>query len=167
MPDCAPAICIDEDYTSIDKYPSKRRRWTTEGELPTAAEKEKHIEDIKGIADGQNVKTFVSEHWTLEYDLFYSGLQNEMLQALITIKYADQNRESKRNEINEEMKRYSSREESAAYFYSFFYSESVSKAEFAQTLASSLLTNYSGKPAELISKLPPYLVNAIRYVTEV
>lgn len=167
MPDCAPAICIDEGYTSIDKYPTKRRKWKTEGELPTDAEKEKHVEDIREKADGQNVKTFVSEHWTLEYDMYFSGLQNEMLGALVTVKNAAQKQKSKLDEIRDEMKNYSSREELAAYFYSFFYNESVPKAEFAQTLASSLLTNYSGKPDELISQLPPYLVDAIRYVTEV
>ena len=167
MPDCAPAICIDEGYTSIDKYPIKRRKWKTESELPTADEKEKHVAAIKEKADGQNVKTFVSEQWTLEYDMFYSGLQDEMLEALVMVKYASQNQKSKLEEIREDIKNYSSKEEQAAYFYSFFYNESVSKAEFAQTLASSLLTSYSDKADELISQLPPYLLDAIRHVTEV
>ena len=166
MPDCAPAICIDAGYTSIDKYPT-RRKWKTESELPTIDEKKKHVKDIKEKADGQNVKTFVSEQWTLEYDMFYSGLQDEMLEALVIVKYASQNQKSKLDKIREEMRKYSSREEQAAYFYSFFYNGSVSKAEFAQTLASSLLTNYSDKPEELIAQLPLYLVDAISHVTEV
>lgn len=167
LPDCAPSICLDERYTSIDKYPANRRKWKTEGELPTTVEKENHVKSIKEKADGQNVKTFVSEHWTLEYDMFYSGLQNEMLESLVTVKYAIQNQESMLSKLKEEMKQYSSREELAAYFYSFIYCESVSKAEFAQTLASCLLKNYSSRPDELITQLPPYLVDAIRYVTEV
>lgn len=166
MPDCAPAICINENYTSIDKFPQKRRKWITESELPTDAEKQTHIENIKLKADGQNVKTFVSEHWTLEYDLFYCGLQNEMLDALVAVKSVDQNQEIKIDEMTRELDRYSSIEEKSAYFYSFLHSGWVSKAEFAQRLAVNLLKTYTAKPDQLIAQLPRYLVDAIQHVTE-
>jgi hypothetical protein len=55
-------------------------------------------------------------------------------------------------------------EEKAAYFYSYFYEDTTSKAEFAQTLASILSEKYKGKPLELLVKLPKYLVDAIKHV---
>ena len=164
LPDCAPAICFDPTYTSIEKYPQKRK-WKTESEF-TADEKEAYIKEIREKADGQNVKTFVSEHWTLEYDMFFCGLNNEMLQALVEVEYVKENQKKKLIEIQKAIDSFSQAEEKASYFYSFFQSKEVSKAEFAQNLASILLKNYFDKPELLLSQLPTYIRDAIYHVTE-
>lgn len=164
LPDCAPAICFDPTYTSIEKYPQKRK-WKTESEF-TADEKEAYIKEIREKADGQNVKTFVSEHWTLEYDMFFCGLNNEMLQALVEVEYVKENQKKKLIEIQRAIDSFSQAEEKASYFYSFFQSKQVSKAEFAQNLASILLKNYFDKPELLLSQLPTYIRDAIYHVTE-
>lgn len=165
MPDCAPAICINEAYTTPEKYPEKRRKWKTESEL-SVDEKSAHIDNIRNKADGQNVKTFVSEHWTFEYDLYFHGLRKEMLQALVEVEYAEENHEKKLDEIQKVINDFTLIEEKASYFYSSFYGNTVSKAEFAQQLAAILLKEYVKQPESLISQLPPYIVAAIYYVTE-
>lgn len=164
MPDCAPAILLN--YSSIDKYPPQnKRKWRTESEL-SETEKEEHVKNIKDKADDQKVKTFVSEHWTLEYDMFYSGLQEEMQDTLVKVLYAEQNQQKKLDELNTNINKQPSKEKQATVFYEFFFNKTVSKAVFAQTLASKLLNSYSENPDELISKLPSYLIEAIEYVTE-
>lgn len=164
LPDCAPSICINKAYTSVEMYP-ERRKWKTESELTDEAKKAL-LDSIKKKADGQNVKTFVSEHWTLEYDMFFYGLNDEMLQALVEVEYIKENRKKKREEIQTVLNGFAPAEQKASYFYSYFYGESASKAEFAQQLFAILVKKYTDKPEALITQLPPYLVAAIRYVTE-
>ncbi len=166
MPDCAPRICIDEKYADIAVWPEiTRRKWRTESDYPTTANKETYFADIKSKADGQFVKTFVSDHWTIEYDLAYSGLIDEMISALVIVKYVEGNRTAKTQEITIKIDSLPSQEEKASYIYSFFYDNSTSKAEFAQQLASILEESYANKREEIIAKLPGYLVQAIHYVT--
>ncbi len=164
LPDCAPAICMDEAYISPDKYP-KNRKWKTEREFADD-EKQAYLDGIRNKADGQRVKTFVSERWTLEYDLFFSGLNEEMIDALVKVLYSIENQAKKKAEIRKNIDKYSTLEEKASSFYSYFYNRRVSKAEFAQRLALILSDNYVGKSEDLIQQLPSYLVSAIRYVTE-
>jgi len=166
MPDCAPAICINEKYTSVAEYPQKRRNWKTESEFVSENDKQKYMQDKQAKADGQTVKTFVSGHWTFEYDMAYAGLMDDMLDALVVVKYQAQNRAEKLQEIKDEIDAQTTSEEKAAIFYSYFYDNSTSKAEFAQCLASILSKRYSGKLAEFKAKLPEYIVNAIDYVTK-
>ncbi|MHB9141800.1 MAG: ATP-dependent nuclease, partial [Paludibacter sp.] len=166
MPDCAPAMCINEKYTSIDEYPQKSRIWKTESEFASEKDKQQYIQDKQAKADGQTVKTFVSGHWTFEYDMAYAGLMEDMLDALVVVRYQAQNRGKKLQEIKDEIDKRTTSEEKAAIFYSYFYDNSTSKAEFAQCLASILSKRYSGKLAEFKAKLPEYIVNAIDFVTE-
>lgn len=166
MPDCAPAICINEAYTSVDKYPQRKRNWKTESELSSEEVKKKYIQDKQAKADGQTVKTFVSEHWTFEYDMAYAGLMDDMLDALVVVRYQTQNRADKLSEIKAEIDARITPEEKATVFYSYFYDNSTSKAEFAQCLASNLSNKYLGKLAEFKAKLPDYIVSAIGYVTQ-
>lgn len=172
MPDCAPAICIDEKYTEDkDSWPDKSKRaWRAEADY-TVLNKEKHVKNIKEKADGQKVKTFVANHWTLEYDLAYIGLQDEemkdiLLNSVINVSYKEENRPSKKNELVEKINTYRTNEEKAAYFYSFFTSKKASKANFAQELAINLEKKYVNRAEDLEKVLPDYLVNAIRYVTK-
>ena len=59
---------------------------------------------------------------------------------------------------------FGSKEEKCAFLYSFF--SNTSKPEVAQQLSFILDCEYEGKSEELKDKLPPYIVDAIEYVTE-
>lgn len=165
LPDCAPIICINDQYTSVDKYPVKRN-WKTESELESEEAKLQHIRSKQDKADGQTVKTFVSEHWTFEYDLAFSGLIEDMLDALVEVRYQPQNRVGKLIEIRAIINAQPTTEEKAAVLYSYFYDNSTSKAEFAQSLSYILTKKYTRKSDELTRKLPKYIVEAISYVTQ-
>ena len=84
MPMCAPAICLEEEYCDSEKWPDiNSRKWRVEEDF-TEEEMTEYISNIKKRADGQNVKTFVSDYWTLEYDLAFVGFGNkEMKKVLI------------------------------------------------------------------------------------
>lgn len=172
MPNCAPGICIDEKYT-LDKktWPEKANRaWRTESDFTKKAA-EAHLEKIKERADGQGVRTYVAGHWTLEYDLAYKGLQNKdmkevLIDSLIKVSYAPQNRTSKKNKLIDDLNKYHTIEEQASYFYSYFISKKASKADFAQQFAFELEKNYTGKADALKEAIPDYLVSAIEYATK-
>ena len=135
-------------------------------------EKNKHLDKIKEKADGQTVRTFVSEHWTLEYDLAYKGLEDDemkkvLINSLVKCGYEKKNWNDQISDIFQEIDNYSSIEEQASWFYRYFYKKTVSKADFAQQLAIELEETYTGRGLELQRILPDYLINAIDYVIEV
>lgn len=167
MPNCAPAICLDEKYSDPTQWP-KNRKWRVESDFPQG-QAAKHVQELKNRADGQEVKTFVSEHWTLEYDLAYSGLPNETMgQTLITAVakiYSPKDWETEKDIIANQIRQLQDGEEMASYFYSFFTQSGISKAEFSQELALELEAQFVEKAAELEKVLPAYLVEAIKYVT--
>ena len=177
MPNCAPQICINEDIYNDKKetWPIKsKRNWRAEADF-TDADAAKHMNEICQKADGQQVKTFVSNHWTLEYDLAYIGLQQEkmseiLLGALVKVSYVEKNQKTRKQEIKKAIEEHLSNEEKASYFYSFFIKKIASKAEFAQQLAFDLEAAFPiASPTdsqELEAMLPSYIVDAIKYVTK-
>ena len=50
MPECAPAICLDEKYKDKENWPKKNRKWKVESEIK---DKEKYIQEIEKKANGQ------------------------------------------------------------------------------------------------------------------
>ena len=169
MPNCAPRICIDEKYTDDkDTWPEKSKRAEADYSVLGA---ENHVNEIKEKADGQKVKTFVANHWTLEYDLAYIGLQDEemkeiLIDSVINVSYEKKNRPSKKDKLIEKLNAYKTKEERAACFYSFFTSKKASKADFAQELAINLEKKYINRAEDLKKVLPDYLISAIIYVTK-
>ena len=177
MPDCAPAICLDEKYDKKENFP-KNRHWKVESEISDMAALVKERCDK---ADGQNVKTFVSDHWTLEYDLAYSGLFEELIEAIACVKLQDkiaaisetdsETIEKKkqdiikpfRQEVNRKLNDYDGEEEKCSYLYSFF--PNMSKPEVAQELSFILEKKYKDNSEELRKKLPQYIIDSIEYVT--
>mgnify|MGYP002409810035 CR=1 FL=1 len=171
MPNCAPGICINKEYTT-DKatWSSENRRWKAEADFTTTTEAQ-YINDIYEKASGQQVQTFVSNHWTLEYDLAYKGLsdatmEEALLEALVKATYVPKNQSNKKAKIKKKIDEYQNIEEKASYFYSFFSKGHTSKADFAQQLAFELEDKYTEKLKDLKKILPEYLVKAIEYVTE-
>lgn len=173
MPNCAPRIVLDKSFLDDgSNWPIKStRNWTAEREFESKIDKEEHLDKIKQKADGQLVKTFVSNNWTLEYDLLLSSLGSEklkdiMIDSVIKTSYKPKNHDKKKKELEELLREASSDEEKAAYFYSYFTSGKTSKADFAQQLAVELESNYKVGSTELADSLPSYLKEAIYYVTE-
>lgn len=167
MPDCAPAICLDEKYSDSANWP-KNRRWSVESDF-SPEQLSEHLKKLTARADGQDVKTFVSRHWTLEYDLAYSGLPSaamkQPLVAAIVKAHFEKDWETRQAEITAELDQFQDDKTRASHFYSFFTHYGVSKAEFAQVLASELEIRFAEKPDDLRTALPKYLVDAIEYVT--
>ncbi|EOI7544420.1 ATP-dependent endonuclease [Enterococcus hirae] len=173
MPNCAPRIVLDKSFLDDGtNWPIKSsRNWTAERDFESKIYEEKHLDKIKQKADGQLVKTFVSNNWTLEYDLLLSSLGSEklkdiMIDSVIKASYKPKNHDKKKKELEELLREASSDEEKAAYFYSYFTSGKTSKADFAQQLAVELESNYKVGSTELADSLPSYLKEAIYYVTE-
>lgn len=162
MPDCAPAICLNKEYSDRGKWPPKRK-WKTESEF-SDDEKLDHLRKIKARADGQNVRTYVSDHWTLEYDLAFAGLTDELLQAVIRVEKGKENLEENVKAEEKHLAGFSSKEEKCSYLYSLVRAQS--KPEVAQALADILERKYKGNGTALEEKLPRYIVSAIDYVTK-
>jgi len=193
MPDCAPVILgkVAENGT----WPKTAgRRWRAKRDFTDPADMEKHREEIVAKASGQKVKTFVSDEWTLEYDLalgpknpegvFTGGLAKDVFVAAClaandgalnagTKKAADIESSalkefSKLNEDTEAKDGCAAEEVLAAQVYAKFGKDGVSKAIAAQYLAERLQTQYGDGDLTsqlLRSRLPTYLVQAIEYVT--
>jgi putative ATP-dependent endonuclease of OLD family len=70
MPDCAPLII--GKINNGEKLPDRnRRRWQCNQDF-SKEELQQHRENIDRKASGQEVKTFIADEWTLEYDLALS-----------------------------------------------------------------------------------------------
>lgn len=162
MPNCAPKICINKDYTENgDNWPSKdKRKWKAESDF-SKEEATEYLKGIKQKADGQKVKTFVADHWTLEYELAYIGLQNEemkdvLINSLMKVSYVKAYIEKETKEFNKKLNEYETIEERASYYYSFFASKKASKAEFAQQLEEFRIESQTGVLA-VMQKTDVYL----------
>ena len=173
MPNCAPRICINKTKYTDDKltWPDQSdRNWRAEADF-TDEGISQHMDIIRKRADGQQVKTFVSNYWTLEYDLAYVGLNHPkmaeiLINALVIISYVEKNRTTNAKEIKQVIEELTTIEEKASYFYSFFMKKTASKADFSQQLAFELEKAFPVGSAELKGILPTYLVEAIEYVTK-
>lgn len=172
MPDCAPAICINETYDKKENWPKKNRKWKVESEITNKGE---YLHTIEEKASGQNVKTFIPEQWTLEYEIAANGLGEEMLKTIAGMrvrKNKDQEKEEDEKariveEYMQEYDGYQDKEAKSSYVYSFFSHKLVSKAEFAQQFSFDLETIFKGKKVQdIVNLLPRYLVEAIEYVTD-
>ncbi len=132
--------------------------------------------------DGENVCTFVSDHWTLEYDLAYAGLGRDLHTAIAFAKNeinrdraetaltSEQRRRvlSKAETAWDELKRIvGDRKDAQEYLAYKIYEpllKGVSKPMTAQHLASNM---EAGARAEIPSSIPDYVKSAIEYVTRI
>lgn len=170
--------------TDRDIPPNEAKEYLKPGRKTKKDYKDDEIKEIlnkKKHRDGGGVKTFISDHWTLEYDLALCGLGEEMHVAVTLAKKskekdkegevldkAEQEKlmEEAYNEYKEWRDNGNSDETIASWIYKPLSKNYASKPETAQFLAQILEENCEQKnPSELRKKLPPYLVNAIEYVT--
>ncbi len=194
MPDCAPTIVgkkMKEDGTWPDRDHRRwlaRRDFTEEGALQTRRD------DKVTKASGQNINTFVSDEWTLEYDLalgprdgqgaFTSGLAEDVFVAACLADSDDKINAGTTNSATVETaalgelgelkasaaaKDGSSYEEVlASHVYARFAKDGVSKAVAAQYLAQRLERKHDDEELStehLRARLPKYIVDAIDHVT--
>ena len=176
MPDCAAEICKGISEPDKSKWPAKRQ-WRVQSDF-ILEEFNQRKQGILDKCDGQKIKTFISNQWTLEYDLAYSGLAKEVyLAAKLAIKDGSDvpaNKTCKEvakqalEDFESNIKTLDSKEKMASTVYSEFTSGTkASKAIAAQYLGSILEKWYADKPQELLALIPTYIKEAIEYVTEV
>lgn len=86
MPDCAPQLLGKVSGDDDEKWGKSSRRWKAKRDFGTNGSGQE--EELEGrrqrlrAGDHANVRTFVSDQWTFEYDLAYSGLAEEMFIAM-------------------------------------------------------------------------------------
>jgi putative ATP-dependent endonuclease of OLD family len=175
MPDCAPGIV--GKVKKGEPWPEKRR-WRAKSDFEGEALAARR-EEIRAKAGGQNVETFVSDEWTLEYDLAHAGLAEDVWIAA-HLALADEQinaQKTKRNTVETDAATAfatlntngTSQEELASHVYALFTTGSqASKAITAQYLAERLekrVKDGTLTAQRLRENLPPYLVAAIEHVT--
>lgn len=193
MPDCAPFIIgnLKED----DEWPPPHpRRWRAKRDYGPANPLKTYLANKINKANEQSVQTFVSDEWTLEYNLalgpkkedgsFSGGLPGLVFIAASLAKddekihsgqkkYEDCFAEASAafvelSKHTEPKKGCSQQEVLATEVYALFARDNASKAIAAQYLSELLVNNYEMgclSSEQLISSLPSYLVAAIEYVT--
>ena len=182
MPNCAPVILGKVE--DGEAWPPKRG-WRARDDFPGETDLQAERKKKHDTASGQYVKTFVSDAWTLEYDLALCGLAVEVyLAASLAAKDDELNRGlvdrdkllsttlaefAKLKERLDGTGKQAIDELLASHVYAKFARDGASKPIAAQYLAEHLLQEWTDgrlAPGELLKRLPKYLVQAIEYVTE-
>lgn len=180
MPDCAPAIMGLNPNKITASGKLAPRRWRMLSDFgATDAEREPRLaahRKKRTRGDGQNVKTFVANHWTLEYDLAFDGLMDWVHRAAtlalhdVKINERKLTREKVLDKANKSLTaikdRYPTDEERATEIYRLV--DSGSKSITAQHLVDLLQAAFDEgelDQASLYAALPRYVVEAIEYAT--
>lgn len=182
MPDCAPAILGLVTNDDDEKWTSPGRRWKARRDF---GDEEKSLEqalaerrEILRASDGQTVRTFVADHWTLEYDLAFCGLAEEMYVAACLAKNDGAINEERKAAADVKATARAEYLEMAAAsgddravlcsrIYKLLHSGGASKAIAAQYLANALAdegTKDDFNPEAFADKLPRYIVEAIGHI---
>lgn len=176
MPDCAPEI-VGRLKEGEDMPGKANRRWRIESDFDEE-QRTAHAGAIRAKADGQKVKTFVSDEWTLEYDLAHAGLAKDVWIAA-QLARADEAINAGNKIVTDVVAEAEQSfadlgegpppDELASRVYALFTTGTrASKAITAQYLAARLEKRVKDgelNTAGLKAALPPYLVAAIEYVT--
>ena len=193
MPDCAPII-IKKIKEKDDWPPRSPRKWRAKCDFGAGNPIDAYRENKRSKANDQFVRTFISDEWTLEYNLalgpqkedgtFPGGLANYVFVAAHLASKDEEihtDKKKKDERKNEAMEFFSAlsktaepkngcdvQEVMASEVYAMFARDKISKAVAAQYLSELLLRDYKEKAftsEQLKDMLPVYLVEAIEYVT--
>lgn len=173
-----PVACITDrdivpNHIDYVERPVKKKRFEDQF---TAAQKEEHVSRKEKRAEGGSTKVFVSDGWTLEYDMALSGCARLMHDAVsLSVRAGDDGYLSEA-EIDTELKLAADRWDTyttsktashliAADIYKPLSEKDASKAVTAQFCAHLLKTGKYGEGEALLDLLPAYLKKALLYVT--
>ncbi len=163
--DLLPNEAKDDVYYSD----GKRRKFVddlSESEL-------EEYEDNKKVGNDENIKTFISDSWTLEYELAKSDLRKELYKAIYLSKSNREDNEKLKEEAeenyNELINRQRNKNKIALEIYKDLYSGNASKAETAQYLSNILekknkQNNLSNEQWQ--EMIPSYLKKSIIHATK-
>ena len=155
MPDCAPRILGLVEGDDDPKWTSSHRRWKAKRDFggQETGQDDALTDRRKRLADGDhaNVRTFVSDHWTFEYDLAFNGLAEEVFIAVALAEQDEAISAGRKNPVNIdaaalsgfqtlEVRSGGDREHLCSAIYSRFVTGTASKAVAAQYLADILNT---------------------------
>lgn len=177
LPDCARERLGPESESGDDGQSGPLPRH--EGDLPDDAARERWLA-AKCRDDGENVRTFVADYWTLEYDLAHAGL-GRALHSAIALARREATLARKGATFPEEQKsavtaaaegswtalkgEADGREDAREYLAYKLYEPllgNLSKPVIAQYMAALMV---SGTMEEVVPSIPPYIKRAIAYVT--
>lgn len=182
MPNCAPAILGLVTGDDDERWSSSKRRWKAERDFGDDEKSQQQALDERRehlrASDGQSVRTFIADHWTLEYDLAFCGLAEEVYVAASMAKNDGAITEEKETAADieataraefKEMAESSGDDRAAlcSHVYKLFHSSGASKAIAAQYLASALIAESTKDGFDRVAfagKLPRYIVEAIAHV---
>lgn len=190
MPNCGPYIIKiikdDSDWPILRNGEDRKWRAKRDFEL---TELHEHKEKIKSKAHGQNVKSFVADQWTLEYDLAFANDNALAEEVYIAAQLAiwDEGDNYSENTVQEKFEKaqtkyaalkkeahtlaeensWNTNEVLASKVYSMYVTGSkASKSIAAQYLCEIILDKIKrDKGYDLRAELPSYVVDAIDYVT--
>ena len=178
MPDNAPWIVgILKEGEPIPERPPSRRQWRIKSDF-AESELEQRRKDRIEKASGQQVQTFVTNEWTLEFDLAYFGLI-QFVWGAAALALADDKIQAGKitnaEAVADSLPDFTALKAQgldaatmAAHAYAKFEHEGASKTIAAQYLAELLERGFKEKKIDarqLREKLPPYVVDAIAHVT--
>jgi len=192
MPDCAPVII---GKIKEDEWPeTNSRRWRAKRDIGDENALATHRNEKDAKASGQFVKSFISDEWTLEYDLalgpkdkegtFPCGLTEDVFVTACLAEEDDAINAKKKTVAEVETAAAqtftdlkaaavakdgcSAEEVLASSIYAKFAKDGISKAIAAQYLAERLRSKHKNGQLtsdDLRKRLPTYLIEAIDYVT--
>ena len=177
-----PVACLtDRDIVpSVATYvtPSKTRKRFEHDYGPGEADiaVKRRVDRVEAV-DDPSVKVFVSNYWTLEYDLARAGLTKLMFVA-IALGQKEASKGERLTEVDETAAladaeaswptlkaKHATADGLAAEVYLPLYEKDASKAVVAQYAAKLLRTGDYGRGEGLLNALPPYLKLALRHLT--
>jgi putative ATP-dependent endonuclease of OLD family len=168
---------VPESARSYVDAPKKGKRFEADytAEQSKAAVQSK-VDRVE-TTSSPNVRVFVSNHWTLEYDMARSGL-GELMHCAITLAVQAKSKGERLKPEDEARAmtaaatewaalkaKYTSVEELGSVVYQPLHEEDASKAVAAEYAAQLLRTGKYGKGQVLLDSLPPYLKQALRHLT--
>ena len=180
MPDCAPEILGLVTGPADPKWKKTDRRWKATCDFgATATDQEVGLEEHRKKrteSDGQCVRTYVADHWTLEYDLAYAGFAREVHAAAylaINEEKIDKGKATKAallSAADDAFKAiettHSSKEAHCSAIYKLF--KRASKSIAAQHLIDLIDERFIAgtlSVTDLRGLLPKYVIHAIEYAT--
>lgn len=177
-----PVACITDrdivpDIATYVTKPKKGKRFESDYTPAEAASAVKRKIDRVEAIDDPAVKVFVSDQWTLEYDLATSGLA-ELMFIACALGQTEHSKGERLTEADEKVvlagaqaawpglkAKHPVATERAAVIYQPLYERDASKAVTAQYAAKLIRSGNYGKGEALLNALPPYLKKALRHLT--